>query len=102
MLFNDLQPRKEDDPIDFTEDGIVICSSDEHSLKVLSSIDVTDDGLSNKNNFKDLQPRKDDDPIDFTDDGIVIFSSDEQPSKTLYPIDVTEEGIMICVNDEHS
>ena len=58
------------------DDGTEICVNDEHSLKALL-------------------------PIEVTEEGIVICVNDEHLLKAEDPIEVTEEGIEICANDEH-
>ena len=40
-----MQLKKADLPIDFIDDGIVICLSEVHEEKALFPIDVTDDGI---------------------------------------------------------
>ena len=82
-----------------TEDGIVICDNDEHSLKALIPISVTDDGIVICVN--DEHSDKTEKSSTVSDEGIVICFNDEHCPKAFGPIDVTEEGIIILVNEEH-
>lgn len=63
-------------PIEVTDDGIDICSNEEHPQKALYPIDVIDEGFSN-----------------------VICINDEQLSKTHFSMEVTDDGIDILVNE---
>ena len=71
-----MQSLKDEFSIDVTDEGIKICVNDEHPLKVLFPIKVTDEGFSND-----------------------ICESNEHPLKALFPIEVTDEGIDIRVSD---
>ena len=44
-MYNLVQDQNKLSSIFFTDDGIVICVSDEHSEKTLHLIEVTDDGI---------------------------------------------------------
>ena len=96
---------------------IIIFLRLEHLSKHFSPIDLTDDGIIISSS--DEQPMNDCSPIDVIVDGIIIFLSDEHPfinsfgifvifferincsipSKTFSPIDLTEDGIVISLSD---
>ena len=65
-----MQPKNDDDSIDATDDGIVICLNDVHFSNALFLIVVTDEGID-------------------------IFINEEHPQKALLSIFVIDDRILI-------
>ena len=124
IFFNFLQFRKQSLPIFITEEGIDICSSEEHPSKTPIPIDINEDGDSKETFVNDEQPWNIYDPVSITEEGMVISTNDEQSAKrepsilvkdeeiviflsemqlekVLLPISVTEDGMIISFKDEH-
>ena len=58
ICVSDEHPMKAKDPIEVTDDGIVICVSDKKLAKAESPIEVTDDGIVNVICANDEHPEK--------------------------------------------
>lgn len=84
------------------EEGIEINFNEEHPLKALYPISVTDDGIDISTN--DVHLEKAFFPIDVNDDGSsnVIFINELHSLKALSFISLTEEGIVISSSEQHS
>lgn len=74
IIFKEEQLEKAPSPMKFTEEGIDICTNDEHPSNALS-------------------------PMDLTEEGIVNFVKLVQLIKVLLSIDLTEEGNSNCFNE---
>ena len=82
--------------MDFTEEGIVISSNEEHAQKQWYGIDRINEEivilLSTEQSLKAHLP------IDITEEGIIISSNEEHPIKHSFGIEVTAEEIFISVS----
>lgn len=96
---NDEQFKKDSSHIDFTDDGIFISKSEEHSLNVPFLITFNEDRIEIFSN--DEHSANEYLPIEFTDFGICIRCKDFHFANAFSLIDVTDERIVISVI-EHS
>ena len=88
-------------PINFTEDGIVMSTSERHSLKTNDSRFFTEEGIEMF--FNEVHLIKERASIVFIKEGDskVTSSSDVQNEKQFCLIEVTEEGISILLKLLH-
>ena len=96
ISFSDEHSEKAESPIEFTEEGSVICVSEEQLENNLFGIYFIFPVISSV-----VTPLKISSPNEVTEEGIEICINDEHPEKAPFLIEVTEEGIEICVNDVH-